>query len=180
MARRILTAEDVGAMERGVSLVVDEATTVTAAARDLARRRNITIEEVEASTTAEASPSVRSAAGGRAGAPSGAAASTTAAGDASPGAHAGPVGHLIVTAVGVNRPQVMAELTEAVGRLGGDIQDVSQRITGGYFNAILVVDARRSGHDFKAFRDALLELSEPSDYVVTVIDERVFRTMHRI
>jgi predicted amino acid-binding ACT domain protein len=74
----------------------------------------------------------------------------------------------------------MAELTHAVGELGGDIQDVSQRITAGYFHAILLVDISGSGHIFAAFRDALLALSEPTDYVVTVIDERVFTAMHRL
>ena len=87
---------------------------------------------------------------------------------------------IIVTAVGVNRPGIMAELSATVSELGGDIQDVSQRITGGYFNAILVVDAAHSGHSFADYRDKLVELSEPSDYVVTVIDERVFQAMHRI
>ncbi|MHC5211467.1 MAG: ACT domain-containing protein, partial [Planctomycetota bacterium] len=92
----------------------------------------------------------------------------------------GAPGMIIVTAVGVNRAGVMSELTHAVGDLGGDIQDVSQRITAGYFHAILLVDIGHSGHSFAAFRDALLALSEPNDYVVTVIDERVFTAMHRL
>jgi ACT domain-containing protein len=160
MARRIVTAEDVLAIPEGGRLVATDDVTVTSAARELARRRNITvIEGAEAAATpADALDAVA----------------------APPAAPAGPPGTIIVTAVGVNRPGVLSELTSAIGELKGDIQDVSQRITGGWFNAILVVDIKRSGQSFVAFRDALRGLSEPRDYVVTVIDERVFTAMHRL
>ena len=41
MARTIIMAEDVAAMAEGGRLVIDDNTTVTASARELARRRNI-------------------------------------------------------------------------------------------------------------------------------------------
>ena len=40
MARRILTADDVAKMASGTRLQVDEHTTLTASARDMARRRS--------------------------------------------------------------------------------------------------------------------------------------------
>ena len=166
MTRRILTAEDIERLEAGARLVVDEMTTLTGPARDVARRRGIELVEGAAAGPADAAQAVDAVIAAQA-----------------PGAAftaGGTPGKLIVTAVGVNRPGVMAELSGAVGQLGGDIQDVSQRITGGYFNAILVVDIARSGQSFTAFRDALKALSEPNDYVVTVIDERVFTAMHRL
>jgi len=163
VTRRILTAEDVEQLEAGSRLVVDEQTTLTGPARDVARRRGI--ELVEGGGPQSAAEAVDAVLETRAG---------------MAGTAAGPGGIIIVSAVGVNRPGVMAELSSAVGQLGGDIQDVSQRITGGYFNAILVVDIARSGQTFTAFRDALKALSEPNDYVVTVIDERVFTAMHRL
>jgi ACT domain-containing protein len=161
MARRIVTAEDVLGIAEGGQLVAGEDVTVTSAARELARRRNITVVEGEAAAAAGSPEQALAAA-------------------SQPAVAAGPPGTIIVTAVGVNRPGVLSELTSAVGQLNGDIQDVSQRITGGWFNAILVVDIRRSGQSFAAFRDALKGLSEPRDYVVTVIDERVFTAMHRL
>jgi len=160
MARRIVTAEDVLALPEGGRLLATDDMTVTSAARELARRRNITVVEgaEAAAAPADAADAVQ----------------------AMPAAPTGPPGTIIVTAVGVNRPGVLSELTSAIGELKGDIQDVSQRITGGWFNAILVVDIKRSGQSFVAFRDALRGLSEPRDYVVTVIDERVFTAMHRL
>jgi len=166
MSRRILTAEDVARMEPGTRLVLDETVLLTGSARDLALRRGVEL--------------VEDAGGGDPGA---ALVASEAPGVETPPAPAAPRGRprrIIVTAVGVNRSGVMAELTAAVGGLGGDIQDLSQRITGGYFHALLVVEISRSGQPFAAFRDALLTLSEPADYVVSVIDERVFAAMHRL
>ena len=164
MTRRILTAEDVEQLESGSKLILDDCTTLTGPARDVARRRGIVLVE----------------GGGPADAAQAADALIAEQSPSAPFVAGSAPGKLIVTAVGVNRPGVMAELSGAVGQLGGDIQDVSQRITGGYFNAILVVDIARSGQTFTAFRDALKALSEPNDYVVTVIDERVFTAMHRL
>ncbi|HTE05310.1 MAG TPA: ACT domain-containing protein [Planctomycetota bacterium] len=204
MPRTIIMAEDVAAMAERGRLVIDDNTTVTASARELARRRGI--ELVESAGAAAGAGGMRGApgapgapgagargsAGGAAGGgmrgAAGRAAAAQAATDAvlegqregAPFVGGGVPGTIIVTAIGVNRPGVMAELTTAVGELGGDIQDVSQRLTGGYFNAILVVDIARSGQSFAAYRDALKALSEPNDYVVTVIDERVFTAMHRL
>lgn len=208
MSRRILTADDIATMAAGTRLEVDESTTLTASARDLARRRGIEVLDVP---SAPSSPSAETRGGAatrpgdrtgtadrappRAGDLKGRTGRGPAAGHVAPAlegmvtsggaslapvAASGPPASIIVSAVGVNRPGVLAEVTTAVGQLGGDIVDVSQRVTGGYFNAILVVDIRGSGRNFAEFRDALHALSEPSDYIVNVMDERVFRAMHRI
>ena len=170
MTRRILTAEDIQAMEPGSRLVVDESITLTGAARDLARRRGVVlVEEGEAS---DGSPV---AGPGDSGSPTD---NTTL--DIVSEALDGPPGRIIVTAVGVNRPGILSEVTAALGSLGGDIVDVGQLINAGYFNAILLVDIAPSGQNFSAFRAALQALSKPADYVVTTIDERVFHAMHRL
>jgi ACT domain-containing protein len=176
MARTIITAEDVTQMAEGSSITVTAETTITAAARELARRRGIEVHDTDGSDTRHPGGVDTPVAAVDAAADQARADEVAAA----PFVAGGSPGSIIVTAVGVNRPGVLAELTAAVGGLGGDIQDVSQRITGGYFNAILVVNIGQSGKSFTAFRDALLALSEPTDYVVNVIDERVFTAMHRL
>lgn len=163
MTRRIITAEDVGAMDSETRLVIDDQTTLTAPARELARRRAIVLIEgpdAEREAAAESSE-----------APVSMSATTPVSGEAR---------RIIVTAVGVNRVGILSEVTAAIGQLGGDILDLSQRITGGYFNAILVVDIAGSGHLFADFRRSLQQLGEASDYVVTSIDERIFSAMHRL
>lgn len=182
MTRRILTADDVAALPVDQALHLDENTTLTGAARDLARRRGIELVEHDGAADAGARGGrTVPGASGVEDPPRGDHATVASAASSAPNdVPAGRPGRLIVTAVGSNRPGILAELTAAVGQLGGDIQDLSQRITGGYFHAILVIDIERSGQHFSAYRDALLTLSEPSDYVVTVVDERVFRAMHRL
>lgn len=165
MSRRILTAEDVARMEPGARLVLDGDVLLTSAARDLAARRGVVLVEPGTAPDLVASSPIEGV--------------ETRPAPAAPRA-SGRTQRIIVTAVGVNRSGVLAELTAAIGELGGDILDLSQRITGGYFHALLVVEISRSGQPFAAFRDALLALSEPADYVVTVIDERVFQSMHRL
>lgn len=182
MPRTFITAEDVAKLPEGHRLVVDDSTTVTPPARELARRRGIAIDE---GGGASSSPRPSSS-------PAPTPAPPPAPSAEGPGPHAvhahdatkrhggQPPQTIIVTAVGVNRPGVMAEVTQAVGRLGGDIVDVSQKITSGYFHAIVIVDIARAGRAFTEFAEALEALSKPADYVVTVVDERVFRAMHRL
>ncbi len=185
MARTFITAEDVAKLPEGHRLTVDDNTTITPPARELARRRGVTIVDGgEVASTAGRAPTRAPTA------PVPATVLTDAHATNGPHAvhahdasarHGGQTPQtIIVTAVGVNRPGVLAEVTDAIGKLGGDIQDLSQKITGGYFNAILVVDIRRAKQAFAAFAEALKALSEPTDYVVTVVDERVFRAMHRL
>jgi len=174
MSRRILTADDVAALPTDQPLVIDELTTLTDSARDMARRRGVQLVFQDAPVGTPPDAELARDAAARVGADAG------VTGTRPHGVLSGKPGRLIVTAVGLNRPAILAELTAAVGALGGDIQDLSQRITGGYFHAILVVDIGRSGKNFVDYRDALKDLSEPSDYVVTVVDERVFRAMHRL
>lgn len=174
MTRRILTAEDVAAMDADTRLVVDDTTTVTGAARDLARRRGIVLVE-DGEATGPSAGTGSAGPGPGQGSPTD---NTTL--DVVSEVLDGPPGRIIVTAVGVNRPGILSEVTAAIGQLNGDIADVSQLINAGYFNAILLVDIGPSGQSFTAFRDALQKLSKPADYVVSIIDERVFHAMHRL
>ena len=85
-----------------------------------------------------------------------------------------------MTAIGKNRPFVLAEITTKIGELNGDIFDISQRIISGYFSTIFVVDIGRVTTDFAGFKRALEALSKDGDYKIVVQNERVFRAMHRI
>ena len=86
---------------------------------------------------------------------------------------------IVVTAAGKNRPGVLAEVTTAVGNLGGNILDVSQKMVGGYFHMVLMVELQ-PGANFGAAKQTLECLGGPEDFVVRVMHERVFRFMHRI
>jgi ACT domain-containing protein len=173
MSRRVVTKEDVLAAKGGV-LEIGSDDLVTAAALEASTRENVQIVR-----KAEAAPPARESAPG--GAPAANAgpfdpfAPGTAALSATDGSPAA-----IVTAVGKNRPFVLAEITAKIGELNGDIYDISQRIISGYFSTILVVDIGRVSTDFAGFKRVLETLSREGDYKIVVQHERVFRAMHRI
>jgi len=89
-------------------------------------------------------------------------------------------GVVVVTAVGRNRPHVLAELATGIADVGGDIQEISQRIVDDWFHTILTVDISRTKGAFPEAKAALERLSRDDDYTVRVQHERVFRYMHRI
>jgi ACT domain-containing protein len=171
MSRRVVTKEDVSLAKGGV-LEVGPDDLVTAAALEAATRAAVQIVRSGASPAASAAPasSPRPAS-----VPWDSFASGSASGSSDP---SGPAA--IVTAVGKNRPFVLAEITAKIGELNGDIFDISQRIVSGYFSTILVVDIGRISTDFAGFKQALEGLSKADDYKIVVQHERVFRAMHRI
>ncbi len=87
---------------------------------------------------------------------------------------------LVVTAVGKNRPRVLAELATAIADAGGDIREISQRIIDDYFHTILTVDASGMKASFQEAKAAIEGLSREGDYKVQVQHEKVFKYMHRV
>ena len=86
---------------------------------------------------------------------------------------------MVVTAVGRNRPGVLAEVTAALQEHQADVQNVSQRVTGEFFHMILLV-AVSPNDSFAMLKQELECLGGEDDYVVRVMHERVFRFMHRV
>lgn len=168
MARRFLTAEDVrraGASE----IVVDEGTVVTPQAQEAAELAGIAIrtgagpwrEPVpdrgpDAEVTGQRLPHLPE-----------------------PQDNPALESTAIVTAVGKNHPGVLAVITAKVAELRGNVNDVSQKVVEGYFHMILTVELD-PGTSFDAFKTALECLSSPEDFAVRVMNERIFRFMHRV
>jgi len=89
-------------------------------------------------------------------------------------------GHgVVVTAVGRNRPGVLAEITGALAQIGANVLDISQKMVEGYFHMVVTVELP-PGAPFGEVKAKLECLGGPDDYIVRVMHERVFRFMHRI
>ena len=89
-------------------------------------------------------------------------------------------GHrVVVTAVGKNRPGVLAEITSALAQIQANVLDISQKMIEGYFHMVLTVELP-PGAPFGEIKTKLECLGGPDDYIVRVMHERVFRFMHRI
>jgi ACT domain-containing protein len=172
MGRRFLTVEDVHrAIERGAAgeILVEEGTIVTPQALEEAQRNGIAIQSGARGAYVEPKP------------------------DRGPDAETAqrtlphlpePVdetmGHgVVVTAVGRNRPGVLAEITGALAHAQANVLDISQKMIEGYFHMIVTVELP-PGAPFGEVKQLLECLGGPDDYVVRVMHERVFRFMHRI
>jgi ACT domain-containing protein len=167
MSRRFLTAEDVR-RAGGAEVVVDEDTVVTPQALDVARSMGVQIRTRSGGWT-EPTP------------------------DRGPDAereqvHPHPIPEptdelmgtgVIVTAVGPNRPGVLAEITGVIGQHGASIRDISQKMVDPYFHLVLVCELADPSA-FVHLKGGLEDLSGQKDYVVRCVHERVFRFMHRV
>jgi ACT domain-containing protein len=168
MARRFLTAEDVR-RANAAEIVVEEGTVVTPQALEAAEAAGIVIQS-GGKQWKEPAP------------------------DRGPDAELMPrrLPHLpephdnpaleaaaIVTAVGKNRPGVLAAITAKIAEQKGNVNDVSQKVVEGYFHMILTVELE-SGANFEGFKTALECMSSPDDFAVRVMSERLFRFMHRV
>ena len=85
----------------------------------------------------------------------------------------------IVTAVGKNRPGVLAEITNSLLRWNAGVRDISQKMVEDYFHLVLMVELSDPS-SFGELKSTLECLGGPDDYVVRVMHERVFRFMHRL
>ena len=75
--------------------------------------------------------------------------------------------HFAVTAIGRDRPGIVAALTGALRGLGGNLEDVSSTILRGHFTMMLVVDAPSTADEL---RTMLGDAAAPLGVSVTVSD----------
>ena len=87
---------------------------------------------------------------------------------------------VIVTAVGKNRPGVLAEITTTIAKAKGNVQDISQKMMQEYFNLIMIVELANGQKEFAGFKLRLEELGKKKGYQINVQHEKIFRYMHRV
>ena len=168
MSRRFLTAEDVR-RAGGPEIVVDETTVVTPQAAEAARSAGIRIRGAGgplAEPPPDRGPDAERAARSLPHLPE-------------PADDPSLASTAIVTAVGRNRPGVLAALTAAIAESGGNVHDVSQKVVEGFFHMILTVEPA-PGSSFEDLKTRLECMGSPDDFAVRVMNERVFRFMHRV
>ncbi|MEQ1891539.1 MAG: ACT domain-containing protein [Planctomycetota bacterium] len=168
MPRRFLTAEDV-LRASAAEILVDESTVVTPQAQEAAAARGIAIKTGSGSW--KEPPPDRG--------PDAELAPKRLPNLPEPNADQGAESAAIVTAVGKNRPGVLAAITAKIAEQQGNVNDVSQKVVEGYFHMILTVELT-PGTSFDAFKTALECMSSPDDFAVRVMNERIFRYMHRV
>jgi ACT domain-containing protein len=174
MPRRFLTVEDLRRLCEGGGareIVVDEQTIVTPQAMEEAQRIGVAIRSGAGGQYVEPAPDRG---------PDAEVAQRALPHLPEPVDESLGVGHgVVVTAVGKNRPGVLAEITSTLAKMDANVLDISQKMIEGYFHMVLTVELP-PGVSFGEVKRCLECLGGPDDYVVRVMHERVFRFMHRI
>ena len=86
----------------------------------------------------------------------------------------------IITVVGKDAVGIIAKVCTYLSDNNCNILDISQTITGGYFNMMMIADLTNSEGSFMQIRDELHRIGEDIGVVIHVQSEDIFNKMHRI
>lgn len=86
----------------------------------------------------------------------------------------------IITVLGRDTVGIIAKVCTYLADNGINILDISQTITGGYFNMMMVTDATGSSKDHGQIADELSLLGEQMGLSIRCMQEDIFDAMHRI
>ena len=87
---------------------------------------------------------------------------------------------LIITVIGRDRVGILAQVCSYLARAGVNILDISQTITGGYFNMMMVVDVSGAKLPFAELAAGLEETGLALGVQTKCQKEEIFDKMHRI
>ncbi len=90
-----------------------------------------------------------------------------------------PGERVIVTAYGLDKPGILAGITNTVSGAGCNILDVSQKILQDYFTLIMLADISALHGSVRDLQHQLTELGDRLEVRVMVQHEDLFKRMHR-
>ena len=85
----------------------------------------------------------------------------------------------VITVVGKDGVGIIAKVCNYLASNNVNILDISQTITGGFFN-MMVVDPAGSSKDIALLSSELKQIGEEIGVVIQAQNERIFDIMHRI
>ncbi len=86
----------------------------------------------------------------------------------------------IITVVGLDTVGIIARVCTFLAENNINILDISQTITGGYFNMMMITDATHATLDQNATADGLAALGKQMGLEIRCMQEDIFNAMHRI
>ncbi len=86
----------------------------------------------------------------------------------------------IITVVGKDSVGIIAKVCTFLSEKNVNILDISQTITGGYFNMMMIVDVSRAAESTEETAAALEKLGTEIGVVIKLQLEEIFTMMHRI
>lgn len=86
----------------------------------------------------------------------------------------------VITVVGKDNVGIIAKVCTYLANNHVNILDISQTITGGFFNMMMVVDSSEASKDITVFSEELKQIGEELGVVIQAQNEKIFNVMHRI
>lgn len=86
----------------------------------------------------------------------------------------------IITVVGKDSVGIIAKVCTYLADNSVNILDISQTITGGYFNMMMIADISGSAKEFSEITDDFETLGESIGCVIKMQREEIFDKMHRL
>lgn len=87
---------------------------------------------------------------------------------------------IVITVVGKDRIGIIAKVCQILAQQQVNVLDISQSITSGLFNMIMVADMQASEVDFLDVQEALEEAGEELGVQIKAQLEEIFHSMHRV
>ncbi len=86
----------------------------------------------------------------------------------------------IITVVGKDGVGIIAKICTYLANNNTNIEDISQTITGGFFNMMMITDMNSSSKAIGDISDELAQIGEEIGVVIKCQREEIFDSMHRI
>lgn len=86
----------------------------------------------------------------------------------------------IITVIGKDSVGIIAKVCTYLAENDINILDISQTITGGYFNMMMIVESAEVTKSFPDMASDLRDLGEKIGVVIQAQHEEIFQMMHRI
>jgi ACT domain-containing protein len=86
----------------------------------------------------------------------------------------------IITVVGKDAVGIIAKVCTYLSEIHVNILDISQTITGGYFNMMMIADLTKTEVLFSELREELRKIGSSIGVDIRIQKEEIFDKMHRI
>ncbi|OJG64426.1 hypothetical protein RV07_GL004399 [Enterococcus malodoratus] len=86
----------------------------------------------------------------------------------------------VVTVIGKDKVGIVAGVSQKLAEQKINILDVSQTIMGDYFTMMMLVDLTNAAEDFEGAREQLHELGKTLGVKISIQNQEIFDTMHKL
>lgn len=87
---------------------------------------------------------------------------------------------VVITVVGKDSVGIIAKVCTLLAETGINILDISQTITGGFFNMMMIVDLSEAKIKFSELQEKLDEIGKEIGVEIHAQKEEIFDMMHRV